>query len=499
MTKVTQLLKYLFVLSVASGASSSPVCDAPAPHQLTTCPQTGPAARCRPCVFNADKARNLLSCHDTHRFGLDTTHLEKIRHAQQLLCKSLNTNKEHDKHNEDPKWWDQQTTAMYDDNSYLKICRGNITEFREVLDVYLTTKIVFGFSWFHATDDPDCLQNGVSVSDDGVFYIFDSFMRLLESTGVRHVYSPEHHGYGWNACQDIRSQMAQLQTILGINLTAPAIGGGTIGLNFEDMGVIGPRHFSGIYIAWKLSHILSGIGGGNVCEIGGGMGYVAYYSKLLDLEAASSYTLIDIDAGLLSQHLLLKAPFGDSVRLYEGSQTSFLRGTITLVPTLQFPDFDFNGCDIVVNVDSFPEMGSDAVESYFTRINASSTVRFLFSQNQESRISDAWSLPQGGSGRQGCVKDLAEKFGFKTVSRQLAWMRMGYVEELFVVGKQSSGNVLQHTLRSGIQASFYVDKSTSPDVFFRLTTFSTATTLFLFAYFLLAIIRRQQSIFRTRA
>jgi hypothetical protein len=371
---------------------------------------------------------------------------------------------------------------MYGDNSYLKICRGNITEFREVLDVYLTTKIVFGFST-HATDDPDCLQNGVSVSDDGVFYIFDSFMRLLESTGVRHVYSPEHHGYGWNACQDIRSQMAQLQTILGINLTAPAIGGGTIGLNFEDMGVLGPRHFAGIYIAWKLSHILSGIGGGNVCEIGGGMGYIAYYSKLL--EAASSYTLIDIDAGLLSQHLLLKASFGDSVRLYEGSQTSFLRGTITLVPTLQFPDFDFNGCDIVVNVDSFPEMGSDVVESYFTRINASSTVRFLFSQNQESRISDAWSLPQGGSGRQSCVKDLAEKFGFKTVSRHLAWMRMGYVEELFVVGKQSSGNVLQRMLRSGSQASFRVDKSTSPDMFFRLTTFSTTgllLLLFLLAY-----------------
>ena len=373
--------------------------------------------------------------------------MEKLRHAQQQLCESLNTNKEHEEHSEDPKWWDQQTTAMYGDNSYLKICRGNITEFREVLDVYLTTKIVFGFS-AHATDDPDCLQNGVSVSDDGVFYIFDSFMRLLESTGVRHVYSPEHHGYGWNACQDIRSQMAQLQTILGINLTAPAIGGGTIGLNFEDMGVLGPRHFAGIYIAWKLSHILSGIGGGNVCEIGGGMGYIAYYSKLL--EAASSYTLIDIDAGLLSQHLLLKASFGDSVRLCEGSQTSFLRGTITLVPTLQFPDFDFNGCDIVVNVDSFPEMGSDVVESYFTRINASSTVRFLFSQNQESRISDAWSLPQGGSGRQSCVKDLAEKFGFKTVSRHLAWMRMGYVEELFVVGKQSSGNVLQRMLHSGL-------------------------------------------------
>lgn len=221
------------------------------------------------------------------------------------------------------------------------------------------------------------------------------------------------------------------------------------------------------------------------------MRYIAYYSKLL--EAASSYTLIDIDAGLLSQHLLLKASFGDSVRLCEGSQTSFLRGTITLVPTLQFPDFDFNGCDIVVNVDSFPEMGSDVVESYFTRINASSTVRFLFSQNQESRISDAWSLPQGGSGRQSCVKDLAEKFGFKTVSRHLAWMRMGYVEELFVVGKQSSGNVLQRMLRSGSQASFRVDKSTSPDMFFRLTTFSTTGLLLLL--FLLAYspaIRRQR-------
>ena len=456
----------LALRTVVAQSTSQNCSTAVTPHRLTTCPHGGPATRCRPCLFNADIAsRELTSCHNNSRFKLAAGQLEIVRTTQQELCKVLHSFATNTSEIKD--WWSDQTAAMITDSSYQKLCHGDNTQFREILDVYHGTAMVFGFSG--GSLDPLCFEKEIVMGEDQLFYHIDSFMRLSEAAGVRHVYSPEHHGFGWDACQDFVSQLAKLEGVMGIDLQAPVLGGGLVGLNFKEKGVLTSRHFHALYMAWKLSHLLDLIGGGNICEIGGGMGYMSYYSKLFGV--ASSYTLIDIHAGLFSQHLLHQAAFGgDSgvhvVKTWPHEQ-SFGRGTISLLHAMQFPDFDFEGYHIVVNMDSFPEMAPSVIESYFKRIKASSTVRYLFSQNQESRISDEWTLSGGGSGRQNSVKDLAAKFGFRTLARHLAWMRMGYVEMLFAVNEKGQERMQQ---QPGI-----ISVSKGGDAFLNVVGLSTIT------------------------
>ena len=111
-------------------------------------------------------------------------------------------------------------------------------------------------------------------------------------------------------------------------------------------------------------------------------------------------------------------------------------GSIKLIRADLFSQFAFEGCHIVVNMDSLPEMSYEVGRSYIKRISESSTVRYFFSQNQESRISSKFTSPEGTfNGRQFAVNEIAEEFRYKISlkSRYLAWMRMGYVEEVYCV------------------------------------------------------------------
>ena len=72
------------------------------------------------------------------------------------------------------------------------------------------------------------------------------------------------------------------------------------------------------------------------------------------------------------------------------------------------------------------------------KIKKSPTVRFFLSENQESRVSTLYTAADRNNtpfSRQNDVRAIAIKHGLVSVDRRLAWLRMGYVEELFVVNE----------------------------------------------------------------
>ena len=156
------------------------------------------------------------------------------------------------------------------------------------------------------------------------------------------------------------------------------------------------------------------------------------------------YLVVDITLALMTQFFVLFPEYGDDVLLMTDNSTKPFERRVTLLHTHLFPWFDFNGCDIVVNMDSFPEMPESVAEAYAEKLNKSSTVRFFLSENQESRVSTDWTAPNKDTpfSRQIDVRPVAIKHGMTSIERKLSWLRMGYVEELFVVNELASAPVV---------------------------------------------------------
>jgi hypothetical protein len=89
--------------------------------------------------------------------------------------------------------------------------------------------------------------------------------------------------------------------------------------------------------------------------------------------------------------------------------------------------------DIVVNCDSFPEMGDGVCRGYFFMIR--NWAPLLLSINQEA------NRKVGRSGeRQSVVGDLLPEFDYARRYRFRSWIRRGYVEELWSAPAPSRGD-----------------------------------------------------------
>ncbi len=97
------------------------------------------------------------------------------------------------------------------------------------------------------------------------------------------------------------------------------------------------------------------------------------------------------------------------------------------LPYFLFSEQPENTFDIVVNQDSMPEIMESIVIDYLKAIKKN-TKSFFVSVNQESKP------PRHRKDKQNRVFDLVQKVGgYKLFSRNLFWIRKGYVEEVFKI------------------------------------------------------------------
>jgi hypothetical protein len=254
----------------------------------------------------------------------------------------------------------------------------------------------------------------------GIF--LDYLASLAEYVGVLNVECPEQNApWGENAHKNPEETVAAIEARLGIPVVPPPVVGSALGIKIKNCVLTG-RDLTALYAALRLQSVATDIGVSHpsVCEIGGGLGGVAYYANRLGIQP---YTIIDLPlVSLLQGYFLLRALPGVDIRLYGEPEAA--PAAIYLLPTYAFsrpsPHYD-----VLFNQDSMPEMHTDYSLAYLRQ--ARQNVRHAFlSINQEAQA------PQSRHARQAVVGELTQQTGgYRRAYRFRHWLRAGYVEELF--------------------------------------------------------------------
>ena len=255
-------------------------------------------------------------------------------------------------------------------------------------------------------------------------WTYDNLLMLLEALGQERCTHPE--SYDDTATVDFGSVdelLLKLDAALGCHIPFPNLYPNEIGLK-SSRGVISYRAIQSIYQAWRIKILLVNSKRKKVIEIGGGLGRTAFYSNILGVK---DYSIIDIPITSAVQAYFLGRSIGsDKISLFKERDC---QNEIKLLPPESFFDSS-DDVDLIVNIDSFPEIEEDVVKKYLTW--SIRRCKWMLSINHETLSAFT-------------VRNLALKAGLKSRLRYPYWMRRGYTEELFEL--RSDGNARAGILR----------------------------------------------------
>lgn len=270
--------------------------------------------------------------------------------------------------------------------------------------------------------------SGASVAGRTV----DSLASLCEAIGLLRVENPEQGHYGENLFRDPENLIGLLESFLKIDVVPPNAAGKKFGIRTRK-GILALTDVRAIYAARRIQEIVGPVRSPSVCEIGGGIGGVAYYCHLLGIK---NYTIIDLPAiSMMQGYWLTRALPNAPIVLYGEPDPG--GPAIRLLPPSRFGR---SRAHLVFNQDSFPEMHREHALSYLRR--ARHVAPALLSMNQEGEN------PQTPTSRQTVVADLIEVVsGYRRIYRSRHWLRAGYVEELYKVQRRTFRTVAGMAVR----------------------------------------------------
>jgi len=258
----------------------------------------------------------------------------------------------------------------------------------------------------------------------------DRLLRLAEAFGVMPVANPEQGGStkGFEMSPD--DLLGRVEREFGARLQAPRGQGDLFGLR-TSRGIFTERHFAAIYLAKRISEICPDRKS-RICEIGAGAGYLAYYCRKLGYQ---DFTIVDLPSVNISQAYLLMRALPETEFRLQGEAGPFEPGdAIRILPDSALQSAPEGCFDLVVNVDSLPEMATPVALELCKTI-ARVGRRFL-SVNQEANAPR--TTPQDLQDR---VPEMVLRVGgYRRLSRAPFWMREGYVEELYSVEASTGGD-----------------------------------------------------------
>lgn len=233
---------------------------------------------------------------------------------------------------------------------------------------------------------------------------YDSLLRLAEAVGVVRLENPE---------APIRADRPEVEAVLdaldeafGFRIEFPNPFAGEVGLR-TSRGVASYRCFQSLYQGWRIARLAPG---GAVLEIGGGLGRTAFYAGRMGV---GDYTIIDLPLTGVAQAYFLHR-VGVAVVLWGEARA----GGVRILPPSAF--FDGSGrFDLVLNADSFTEMGQNTARDYFDE--AARRTGRLLSINHEYNSHRVLDLVRAHPAA-------------ARATREPYWLRRGYVEEVVTFG-----------------------------------------------------------------
>ena len=246
----------------------------------------------------------------------------------------------------------------------------------------------------------------------------DKLVSLAEAIGALPVENPEQGIWGKSLSISTDNIINRIEDVLQMRIAPPNIDGGLLKI-MSTRGRFHERDCNALYTAWLLRNFTAEQAAPRLCEIGGGVGRVAYWSNRFGLR---DYTIIDLPhINVLQGFYLCKALPDVNVRLYGEASNG---AGLSVMPDFTITQIADRNFDLVLNQDSFPEIHGDVVRAYLRWILKAGQ-KFL-SINHESRPSSV------GEENQISVPELiAEVGGFDRLMRSQYWLRKGYVVEMY--------------------------------------------------------------------
>lgn len=248
------------------------------------------------------------------------------------------------------------------------------------------------------------------------YRVKDSILSLSEALGLSSPPSNQQtplRAYIDYLNQDLAPLIEEIEAALGHSLSAPFVGHppvAQIGKCFYNPDFI--RH---AYIPHRI-HQLGLASDAQILEIGGGYGCVARYGALRGFK---HWTIIDLPYVNAIQMIWLGATMGEAAVSGIGED----RATIHLLPSNAKENIREQSFDLVLNMDSLPEMPADESNDYLSIVE--NCADLFLSVNQEAR------KVHGRSGAQNSVHDMMREKEMELAHRGTYWMEQGYTEELY--------------------------------------------------------------------
>lgn len=253
-------------------------------------------------------------------------------------------------------------------------------------------------------------------------FAFDKLLSLAESLRVIPLQTIEQGDFLPYLQANPDALLERIEEKLQRPIRAPRFQGALFAMATKR-GLFTERNVTGLYVALRIKEILDCVRNPTICEIGGGAGYVAYYCNWLGL---TDYTIVDLPTvSAVQAYFLAQNLDGGADRLVLSGEADDRPNRVKLIAGTDFAA-STRRFDLIVNVDSFPEMSGPVLRGYLNHIR--SKCRYLLSINQEA-MAQRTTRPDDRQERVGDV--INEIGGFRRLARSRFWLRPGYVEELY--------------------------------------------------------------------
>ena len=204
-----------------------------------------------------------------------------------------------------------------------------------------------------------------------------------------------------------------IKRTVGLNhLRFPVYQGGLIGAYTTTCGIVDERILDSLYTAVKIHRLLKGNRASAICDLGAGNGLIIFW--LYQFGYTNLYTA-DLPHINLVQGFFLGTEFGyDQIKFVNETHNAPIK-------ILSMNDFFNYGFDLVINVDSLPEIDKSWATRYLDHISQS--VDIFYSINHETTVQDQMHVS----------KTIRENYpNLVSLGKSRNWMRPGYVEDVFV-------------------------------------------------------------------
>ncbi|WP_448952756.1 putative sugar O-methyltransferase [Labrys neptuniae] len=246
----------------------------------------------------------------------------------------------------------------------------------------------------------------------------DHLIRFAEIIGALPYENPERRGSRKSKKLTKYGQLSTdaivdfIESKLGFELQFPNPYPDELGVKTKR-GIASFRAVHAIHQAWLIKNLVKDVANPRVLEIGGGLGRTAYYARQMGIQ---DYTIIDLPTTAVSHGYFLMRTLGEKNVTLHGEGNGGPSDKVKLFRPETFLEGS-QRYDLIINVDSLPEMGQEVASSYWRKIRQSAPA-FL-------------SINQEADGLR--VQDLAEAdpVPVKFAIRNSSGMRKGYVEEIF--------------------------------------------------------------------